>query len=182
MTEIWKPIEGWEGCYDISDAGRVRSLARDTGTCYGARQWRQGRILKPDIRPGGYCMVDLQCNGVIEKILVHRLVAAAFIANPDGKPHVNHLDGVPSNNMVFNLEWATPSENSLHSYRELGRKSPPGCHLYGTSNPMAKLSEEDVRRIRDMKGTMSQRRIGELFGVTQSNVYYIHKNKSRIHG
>lgn len=122
--EIWKPIAGYEGRYEVSNYGRVRSLdcGRPSVSKLGLRYERlhRGRVLKP-IRCGdGYRRVALMPHVKVQ--LVHRLVAAAFLPNPLGLPEVNHLDGVRDRNCVSNLMWVTASENQFHANRELPRK------------------------------------------------------------
>lgn len=105
MKEIWKPIEGYEGLYEVSNLGRVRSLPRAT---------TKGKVLKPRLTKFGYARVNLWRNGKSRLFLVHRLVAAAFISNPENKPQVNHIDENKANNCADNLEWCTNLENHNH--------------------------------------------------------------------
>lgn len=101
MKEIWKDVEGYEG-YQVSNKGRVKSLNfRHTG---------KERILKsnPD---GGYCLVSLYRNGKRTSKKIHRLVATAFIPNPENKPEVNHINHNKRDNRASNLEWVTSEEN-----------------------------------------------------------------------
>lgn len=105
--EIWKDIIGYEGLYQVSSLGRVRSLDRyDSRNCF----W-EGRILKLYTRKGGYLFVQLHLNGKGKNYLVHRLVAIAFIPNPDNLPEVNHLDEDKTNNRVENLEFCDRKYN-----------------------------------------------------------------------
>lgn len=97
--EIWRPVPNYEGFYEVSNAGRVKSV------------YRYKRILKPMISNTGYERVDLFKNKVREQFSVHRLVAMAFIQNPYNKPYVNHKDENKLNNCADNLEWVTPIEN-----------------------------------------------------------------------
>jgi hypothetical protein len=93
----------------------------------GQVQSRFGRVIKQQFDGPGYARVELWRDGEGRKYLVHRLVAQAFIPNPDGKPQVNHIDGDKQNNALTNLEWATQSENQLHAYRaglQRGYKKP----------------------------------------------------------
>jgi hypothetical protein len=114
MEEIWKDIDGYDD-YKISNLGRIRSFKPVAYKCVDG-------ILKQSISKGGYCVVGLQKNGNRKGFLVHRLVAIAFISNPENKKTVNHKNGIGSDNHVDNLEWNTSSENILHSFRTLGKK------------------------------------------------------------
>ncbi len=107
------PVTGYEGRYTVSDTGEVHSLNyRRTGLV---------RELKIMHDSNGYPRVELRKDGYRKTLSLHRLVAIAFIPNPDNKPQVNHKDGNPKNCHVENLEWVTASENLIHSYRELNR-------------------------------------------------------------
>lgn len=117
--EVWKPIREWEGLYEISSHGRVRSLDRLLKNSHG-KYVLKGRILKQASFSNKYLFVLLQDKPRKESYLVHRLVAQAFIPNPDGKKEVNHISGDKTDNRVINLEWATRSENLIHRNRVLG--------------------------------------------------------------
>lgn len=111
MEEIWKDIEGYEGYYQVSNLGRVKSLRRWSGTQYYNRE----KIIKPWLTIKGYYRVQLSRNGVYKNFFLHRLVAEAFIPNPKNKPQVNHIDGNTKNYSISNLEWATARENVQHA-------------------------------------------------------------------
>lgn len=115
--EMWKDIEGYEGMYQVSSEGRIKSVERDIICKNGAKKHMKERILKGGLDRYGYPHVGL-CDGNKRKIfLVHRLVAEAFITNPDNKPQVNHKDEVKTNNCVDNLEWMTNKENANYGTR-----------------------------------------------------------------
>ncbi|MBO7720014.1 NUMOD4 motif-containing HNH endonuclease [Candidatus Saccharibacteria bacterium] len=111
-VEDWKPVVGFEGLYEVSNLGRVRSLPRN-----GTR--KKGTIRQFGNVANGYRAVLLARFGEHKNALVHRLVAEAFIPNPQNKPCVNHIDGDKWNNAVDNLEWCTYAENIAHSIRVL---------------------------------------------------------------
>ena len=113
MEEIWKDIKGYEGLYQVSNLGRVKSLERVVD--YGHMKCvRKGRIVK-QFNTKDYNNVKLHKDGIRTIYLAHRLVATAFIPNPDNLPVVNHKDGDKTNNCVDNLEWCTASDNVKHA-------------------------------------------------------------------
>ena len=112
MIEEWRPIEGYEGLYEVSNTGQVRSLDRYVKTCYEAYKLHKGKILSPAKDKNGYLKVHLCCNGKHNIIRVHRLVALTFLPNPDNLPEVNHKDEVKTNNNVDNLEWCDRKYNN----------------------------------------------------------------------
>ena len=109
--EVWKDILGYEGRYQVSNKGRVKSLISN------------GRILKTFVCGSGYEEVILHGKGQRKPKLIHRIVAELFVPNESGKSEVNHKDGNKFNNDSTNLEWVTPSENILHSYTALNHKA-----------------------------------------------------------
>ena len=110
IEEIWRPVVGYEGLYEVSNTGRVRSLDRYVkGKGY---RLHKGKVLSPIKNKDGYLTVNLCCNGKIQHKTIHRLVIQTFIPNPDNLPEVNHLDEDKTNNSVDNLEWCTCSYNN----------------------------------------------------------------------
>jgi len=115
--EIWKPIEGFEGRYEVSNLGNVRSLDMIVNNGY-KDYLKRGRVLVKTISGyGKYHKVHL-CDGIsgFKQMRVHRLVANAFIPNPENKETVNHINGDKQDNRVENLEWATQAENNRHAH------------------------------------------------------------------
>lgn len=112
MIEIWKDIKDYEGIYQISNLGMVKSLNRLDSRGFK----RKGKILKCNTNNKGYLEVILCKNGKTKHILIHRLVAIHFVKNPNEYKVVNHIDGVKQNNKVSNLEWCTQSYNLKHAY------------------------------------------------------------------
>ena len=117
-TEVWKDIKGYEGLYQVSNMGRVKSLGRMVASKKGSKQYRKERILKPWTNRGGYLQVTL-CNGSNKRTApqVHRLVCKEFHKNPENKPEVNHINEDKLDNRACNLEWVTAKENINHGTR-----------------------------------------------------------------
>lgn len=117
--EQWKPVLGFEGLYEVSNYGSVRSLGIMFRAGYGQLVPKYGRVLAKIKMPNGYLKAHMWRNkkGLLKSI--HRIVAEAFIPNPDNKPFVNHINGNKSDNRIQNLEWCTARENSIHA-RSLG--------------------------------------------------------------
>lgn len=103
--EIWRDIPTYEGLYQVSNFGRVKSLGRFGYNLFLGRYWRRERILRPHKHSNGYIDVELCKDGIKTKFLVHRLVARAFIPNPENKPLVDHIDTDRTNNRAENLRW-----------------------------------------------------------------------------
>ena len=109
--EIWKPVVGFEGYYEVSNLGRVRSLTRTIIRSDGKVRTFKGAILSGTKHNKGYRDVVLTRGGVSTRYLIHRLVALAFIPNPDNKPELDHVNTIRTDNRVENLRWATRKEN-----------------------------------------------------------------------
>ena len=118
MNEEWRPIEGYEGLYEVSNLGRVRSLDMYVKSRYGNYRLHKGKVLSPAKDTNGYLFVNLTYNGKHNTIRVHRLVALTFIPNPDNLPEVNHKDEDKSNNRVDNLEFCDRKYNINYGSRK----------------------------------------------------------------
>ena len=171
MKEEWKTIVESNGYYEVSSHGRVRRVNGDYNSTYS------GRILAPTTTPKGYQAISLSINGKRITRLAHRLVAEAFIANPENKPQVNHKDGIKANNYDWNLEWATCQENILHARRILK----VGLFV-GEESPGAILRTADVKKIKEMlrDGILSSV-VAEKFNTSRSNIHYIKKGTTWSH-
>ena len=116
INEIWRPIKGYEGLYEVSNLGRIKSLKRLVKKWDGYRIVPE-KILTPRANNRGYLRINLCKDGITKTFSPHRLVAEAFIPNPDNLPCVNHKDENPLNNVVSNLEWCTYSYNNSYGTR-----------------------------------------------------------------
>lgn len=125
MIELWREINGYNGLYLVSDLGRVKSASKKWRSGNGKIDTKPETILKQSV-VGGYLQVTLSLNGKSSMFKVHRLVAIAFIDNPENKPEVNHIFGNKLDNRSIVLEWVTSTENKLHAYRSRLRVSPVG--------------------------------------------------------
>lgn len=124
MEEEWRDIKGYEGFYQVSNLGNVRSLDRIFIKSNGRRYNKKGKILIPGLTTKGYETVNLSdVNHKITSKRVHRLVAEAFIPNPNNLPQVNHIDENKLNNFVTNLEWCTNTYNISYGTRNLRLKT-----------------------------------------------------------
>ena len=154
MTEV--DIEGYEGLYTIDEDGVIRSSARNIEMKHNCS--------------GPYKKINLYRDGKYKSFLVHRLIATAFLPNPDNKREVNHIDGDKHNNSINNLEWATPSENVNHALKT-GLRVPTRAHK--------KLTEKDASFIRELCAAgMYQRTVARLMGISQRNVSKIVTRKT----
>ena len=162
--ETWRPAEGYEHLYQVSNYGRVKSVDR-TETCKnGVIRFRKGMVLKPHQNYSGYLWVSFCKNDVRKKKKIHRLVAQCFLPNPEGKPQVNHIDGNKHNNHVNNLEWVTPKENIHHAVENNLRKT-------------NKLSSENVLNIRaSINEGVTVTELAEKHNVHYSTIYSIKNN------
>lgn len=140
--ESWKDIVGFEGLYQVSNLGQIKSVQRVIVRSDGRSKSIKERILKPQKYSNKYLFVGLWKENICSQHMVHRLVAIHFIPNPENKPEVNHRLGIKEDNRASELEWMTCSENGLHAY-EIGLKKPAGTgktnELNGHSKKIAQL-------------------------------------------
>ena len=130
--EEWRDVPGLEDVCMASSNGRIISKGRIVISAYGSTKWKEPKLQIAKSNRYGYQNVTVSQNGIAKPRLVHRLVAKAFLANPEGKPEIDHIDANPSNNNVTNLRWCTKQENRLNpiSYKrnnESRRGKPRPC-------------------------------------------------------
>lgn len=168
MTEQWLDVAGYEGFYQVSNLGRVKTVQR--------YEPKRKRIIQEKIRTlvavHGYLYCELWKEGKHKRYAVHRLVATAFIPNPKGKAQVNHIDGDKSNNAVTNLEWCTASENEqhafdtqlTHAYDRSGDKNPMyGKHHTEQAKELIKAVHVGAKHTEETKRKMSKAHRGRKF-------------------
>lgn len=149
----WKPVVGFEGFYEVSLFGEVRSLSRSVDRHWASGASWSGMPLEPRLHSQGYHRVQLSKLGVSVDRYIHRLVAEAFIPNPDKLPYVNHINGVKSDNRVGNLEWVTPARNAQHSY-ETGLNKRMLLTVYAEDGNIL-YTGKSVRELKDLGFTPS---------------------------
>lgn len=175
-NELWKDIVGYEGLYQVSSFGRVKSIERHFIDTIGRNQVVKEKIKKHQVSNCGYLRIELfDKSHKAKKYGVHVLVAKAFIPNPENKPEVNHKDGIKSNCYDWNLEWVTPSENQIHAFNTGLQK-----RIKGEDNYNAKLTKVDVASIKNeyKGGKISQAALGCKYFVSQAHINRI-VNKKR---
>jgi len=168
-NEIWKEINGYEGMYQVSNLGRVKSLKRQVTRANGVKPHYPERILRHGLNSAGYPIVCLQKDGTQKMERVHRLVAKCFINNPLNKKTVNHINGVKGDGRAVNLEWATQAENNQHAI-DTGLKDMSKTKK-GSNHGGSKLKEGDIPIIFKLK-TVGIRRseIASMFNVSPQTI------------
>ena len=171
-SEIWLDIKGYEGSYQVSSLGRVKSLARVIEYRKGIYGNKKEIILKTFKDRKGYLKYKLCKNGKEKSVISHRLVALAFLHNLNQKPEVNHINGIKDDNRLENLEWCTSSENTIHALNEK-LKIPQKVSEHG----MSKLTEEKVLEIRLIGRTKTTKELGKMYNVDRTLISKVLLNK-----
>lgn len=174
-NEVWKPIIGYEGLYEVSNKGRVKSLKRKVEN---RTNLIEEKIMKQVITTNGYYKITLS-NQKSSTKLVHRLVAEAFIPNLENKKCVNHIDCNRLNNNLENLEWATHSENNHLPFVQ-GRRVNNLIVKHGEDNHNSKLTNQEVINIRAMyiPYKISASKIAKIYNVCTATIEKILENKT----
>ncbi len=160
-----KDIEGYPN-YFVTSEGDIYSKN------YGLMKY--AKKMKPFLHPKGYLLVDLRFKGTRKTMLLHRLIAEAFIPNPNNLPQINHKDRVKTHNWVSNLEWCTNQYNQIYEFRH-GRRTGEG-----EQSPNHKLTQADVLKIRELSksNSFTQTKLSTIFGVSITQIGYIIHYKS----
>ena len=166
--EIWKGIENYEGLYQVSNLGRIKSL-----------KFGREKILKPRITWGYYAVI--LCNVSIKPFTIHRLVAMSFIPNPENKPQVNHKWGNKLDNRAIALEWATRSENMMHAFK-IGLNKPPQLGRFGKHHNRSKSVLQYFQSGKFIAEYGSQREASRKTKVNQSSISLSCSGKYKIAG
>lgn len=171
----WIPVPGYVGIYEISEQGNLRSVDRSVHCSSGEIRKYRGKTLTITMDKKGYATVSLNYMNERKLFFVHRLLAMAFIPNPNGKPHINHKDGNCRNNSLDNLEWCTHRENMEHAAANL-------LTSVGSKHGMSILDESDIPEIRSRyeKGEKPSS-IASSFGVSKGAIGHIVKRTSWRH-
>ena len=171
-AEIWKDIQGYKDKYQVSNYGRIKSLSRKIFNGTGSYISKE-KILKGHVNTNGYIQVELQSK----PLLVHRLVAEAFIENPNNKPQINHIDGDKTNNIVNNLEWVTNGENQIHAYKNgLSKRSKEA------GKEPKKVCQIDLKTGKVIKIYNSISEARKSLNIKKDNISSVCKNKRKSCG
>ena len=163
-AEVFKPVRKYEGYYEVSNLGRVKSLVRQVRNRSGVYQIPE-RILTVGKSKAGYATVKLCKADKGKTVFLHRILAEAFIPNPENLPEVNHKNGIKFDYRMENLEWCNRSYNLKEAFR-IGLMS-----VRGEKNGRAKLNNEKVSEIRDLfKRGKTNREIAKDYGVSGQNI------------
>lgn len=167
--EIWVPVKGYEGRYEVSSLGSIRSLDMMMKNGHGTYSRKKGRTLKTFKNRKGYLQVKLCKDGLNESTVVHRVVAMSFIENKNGYDQVNHLNGIKDDNRVENLEWCSNRQNIIHAYKNGLINTNKG-----ENHHMSKLTNSNVVAIKKrIKKGEAMHRIASDYNVSTTAIMYI---------
>jgi hypothetical protein len=163
--EIWKDVKGFENYYQVSNLGNIINKIRFINQYNGGVRIIDVKIKKVRLNKGGYLRCNLKVNGNSKDMVIHRLVAEAFIPNPENKPQVNHINGIKTDNRVENLEWVTKSENTTHAVK----------------NRLIKTKLTDSQVLDIYNDNRSLRNIAKDYNINQSIIWRIKNKKAYKH-
>ncbi len=165
MKEVWKDVVEYEGHYQVSNLGNVKSI-----------KFNRNNLMKFGLDKNGYYRIGLRLNNTRKFYFVHRLVAQAFIPNYDNLPQTNHINGIKTDNSIENLEWCTVSHNIKHAFNT-------GLNISskGEKHGQSKLTDEQIIEIRNLKDKMLGNEIAKKFNISESRISEIINHKAWKH-
>lgn len=188
VQEIWKPLPGFEGYYEISNMGKLRSMNRTVNHSHGGTALKLGKEIKLQQIWSGYQRACVSRNGKPSSVSIHRAVCEAFHGEPPSPiHHAAHLNGVRNDNRASNLAWKTPSENEadkkIHGTANTGDHVPPEKRPRGESHGMSKLNEAQVRLAHALmhNGFISTKQAAVLMGISSTQAKDIRSAKTWRH-
>ena len=172
----WRDVVGYEGLYQVSDGGHVRSLDRVVPHARNVHRHIKGQYIRPSINRAGYFKVGLSRDGCRDTQMVHRLVAKAFLCQAAvDSTEVNHKSGNKLDNRVCNLEWVTPSQNMRHAFAT-------GLNHKRESHAQVKMNAAKVRVLRRcLEMGMTLRESAAVFGIREASACFIRQGRNWPH-
>ena len=176
-NEEWKDIPNYEGIYQVSDLGRIKSLSGLLATKSGVIKQRYNKIMSQIIKSNGYLSIMFSVNSNQKRFHVHRLVAISFISNPENKPEVNHKNCIKTHNYKMNLEWNTVQENTDHAVLN-------NLNCKGEKAPWSKLTSTKIiaiRRLYKINPYFNKTNVAKKLGVKDTTIHKIIRNQRWKH-
>jgi hypothetical protein len=163
MKELWKKVIDYEDYYIVSNIGRVKNL-------------KTNKIIAQTLNKDGYWCCGLYKNKKHKVFITHRLMMIAFVPNPENKEQVNHINAIKTDNILVNLEWSTPKENTIHACK-MGLMN----YSKGSEHYASKLTDEDVIEIRRLSLSTTKIKISKIYNVSDSCICNIVNRKRWKH-